>query len=138
MRICEMYSNERRKKNEISELFGVHKSTITRIVARFIETDSHKSMPKGGRVSHKKLQESQFEAVKEFYRSSKEPPTMKDIQSFCQDQFNVRLSIGTAFNVVKRIKSRIRAEADGPPPDPGDLIEQGETEEDFITVYLSE
>lgn len=114
-KICEMYLNQR-KKNEISEIFCVHKSTITRIVQRFIETDSHKSMPKGGRRSHSKLKDEQLEAVKEFYRS-KENPTLKEIRTFCQSSLNVTLSIGTTFNVMKRIKQRIQEESD--PPDEG-------------------
>lgn len=92
--------------NKISEQYGVHKSTITRIVKRFIDTDSHESKPKGGRVSHKKLQDQQLDDVAAFYHSSKEAPTLRDVRNFCQERFNVQLSLGTAFNTIKKIKGR--------------------------------
>lgn len=68
LKICKMYL-DRRQKNEISKIFKIHKSTVTRIVQRFIETDSHESMPKGGRTSHTKLQEDQLKVVEEFLQS---------------------------------------------------------------------
>lgn len=107
LKICQMYL-EQQKMTEISKAFSVHKSTITRILQRFLETDSHKAKPKGGRVDHKKLQKDQLAILTEFYKSTEDPPTLNDVKAFCEQQFNVQMSLGTAHNTVKKVKSRLK------------------------------
>lgn len=109
--ICEMYLNQH-KMIEISSHFGVHKSTITRIVQRFIETDSHKQKKKGGGNANKKLTDCQEDVIKEFYETQSQTPTLAEIRNFCQDSLNVQLSLGTIFYTMRRIKARMATVAE--------------------------
>lgn len=101
LRICEMYL-EQEKLIHIADHFEVNKSTISRIVKRFLDTDSHKSKPKGGRVVHRKLQSDQLKVLAEFYHKTK--PTLREVREFCEERFQIQLSLGTAYNTSRKIK----------------------------------
>lgn len=104
LKICEMYLEDQQKLINIADHFEVNKSTISRIVKRFLDTDSHKSKPKGGRVVHRKLQGDQLQVLAEFYHKSKTRPTLREVREFCEEKFQVQLSLGTAYNTTRKIK----------------------------------
>lgn len=130
MEICEMYL-EQEQPTRIAQKYSVSKSTISRIISRFLETDSHKSKPKGGRWDHKKLTEEQMERLTEFYVSKEETPTLSVLREFCERDLDIRISLGTAFNTVRKIKSRLKEEE--APKETVQVDDEGEFELYIVT-----
>lgn len=55
---------------------------------------------------------------------------MKEVRIFCEQNFNVQLSLGTAFNSIKKVKRRIQDEAiEEIPPFEVEIID-----EEFVKV----
>lgn len=65
---------------------------------------------------------------------------MKEVRIFCEQNFNVQLSLGTAFNSIKKVKRRIQDEAiEEIPPFEVEIIDDGVVEVDeegTFAVYI--
>lgn len=103
-KICAMYLDQKLMK-DISEEFGIHKSTVTRIIRRFVDTDSYELKKKGGRVQPKKLNDDQVEALREYLAETQYSKSLWAVREFCRTQLGVQISVGTAFNLVKQFKA---------------------------------
>ncbi|KAG0441551.1 Paired box protein Pax-2-A [Dictyocoela muelleri] len=96
------------KVSEIARRLDINKSTVSRIIKRFVETGEISALVKGGN-RRQKLTDIHNDAIRE-YLNENETLSLKEIQNKIKNQFNIRVdkskinrSISNFYYSLKRL-----------------------------------